>query len=110
MGAIESILATQSGWHGHRTHGVTLDYVLLREASLDCLLWAVSAPVPCSQHRGTGQHGDGALGLFKRVQSWGGEPGPPESRRVSSWQSSPSHVEQPQLLVPLGCETEGPAA
>lgn len=50
------------------------------------------------------------MGLFKRVQGRGGEPGPPESRRVSSWQSCPSHVEQPQLLVPLGCGTEGLAA
>lgn len=46
-------------------------------------------------------------GLFKRVWGWRGESGPPESRRVSSWKSCPSHVEQPQLLVPLDCGTEG---
>lgn len=51
-----------------------------------------------------------AMGIFKRVWDWRGEPGPPESRRVSSLQSCPSHVEQPQLLVPLGCRTEEPAA
>ncbi|XP_074764519.1 ankyrin repeat domain-containing protein 2 isoform X4 [Athene noctua] len=102
MGATGSVLPARGGWHRYRTDGAIPDRFLAP------LSLSGPAAMGCAHPaRGPGQPLRGAVGLFKRVQGWGGEPGPLESRRVSSWQSCPSHVEQPQLTVPLGCGDGG---